>query len=121
MVDAFGAPNSRRLAVSSTTDFCNCCPTSDVWFQQPPEVLIDRFVSLTNELFLRLSEPVLRRTAHLHSQMADSERVLLGADKRCWPPLANAAECTDVPQSHLPSLIYGQSTDTGAELQHVGL
>ena len=51
--------------------------------------------------------------------MADPSRVLLGADKRCWPPPANPAECSDLPSSPLPAAIYGKATDTGAELAHV--
>ncbi|KAL7410116.1 hypothetical protein BDY24DRAFT_372130 [Mrakia frigida] len=63
----------------------------DVWLQQPASVLLSKY----------LSYPA---------------RVLIGADKRCWPPGPNPLECIDIPNSTLPSNIYGDETDTGQEL-----
>lgn len=44
--------------------------------------------------------------------------LLLKSDKRCWPPPPNPDECTYIPNSTLPSHIFGPETDTGAELPH---
>lgn len=53
------------------------------------------------------------------AQMEDPNRVMLGADKRCWPPPLNPAECVDILASPLPAEVYGPGTDSGAELPHV--
>lgn len=55
--------------------------------------------------------------------MEEPYRVLLGADKRCWPPSPDpdVDYCQDLPSSPLPSNVYGSETDTGAELKHVRL
>ncbi|KAL7412095.1 hypothetical protein BDY24DRAFT_416644 [Mrakia frigida] len=80
--------------VSDPSDLIFMIDAFDVWLQQPPSVLVDKYLS---------SFP----------------RVLIGADKRCWPPSPNPRECIDIPNSTLPTKIFGKDTDTGAELPNI--
>lgn len=38
-------------------------------------------------------------------------KIIVGADKRCWPQDASSPACQNVPQSELPNDIYGEKTD----------
>ncbi|KAL7415146.1 hypothetical protein BDY24DRAFT_433966 [Mrakia frigida] len=73
--------------VTSPEDLVFMIDAFDVWMQHPPSTLISKYLT---------SPP----------------RVLIGADKKCWPPIP---ECLNLPSSPLPSQIYGDETDSGAD------
>lgn len=80
----------------------------DIWFQLPPETLIDRYYSI-NE----------RANARIHEQMGKAaeiedikQTIVFGAGKRCAPNQAHTVACYTVPASPVSPDIYGANTDT---------
>ena len=43
--------------------------------------------------------------------LASGKRIVLGADKNCFPNEPDSPVCTDIPESPLPPGIYGEDTD----------
>ena len=96
----------------------------DVWFQLPPQILLERYHTLVEETNTRL---VRRYGMISEDQNGDSlaERVpkyelkvLLGADKLCWPNPHEDPACVAVPFSTLPKDVYGPDTDTDPKAYH---
>ena len=96
----------------------------DVWFQLPPHILLERYHTLVEETNSRL---VSRYGMISEDQNGDSlaERVpkyelkvLLGADKLCWPNPHTDPACVAVPFSTLPKDLYGADTDTDPKAYH---
>lgn len=90
----------------------------DVWFQLPPEVLIERYNSITRRANERLrkqygvSTPKKPMEDGQKEQMPMySQKVIYAADKLCWPNAAEDPACTAVPPSTLPKSTYGTETD----------
>lgn len=90
----------------------------DIWFQLPPEVLIERYQTITTEASERLRR---RYGATNQEKSGDSERkkmiplfeqkILFAADKVCSPNPAADPACAAIPYSTLPKNIYGAETD----------
>lgn len=59
----------------------------DVWSQLPADVLLERF-------------------------LRSGKRILLGVDKQCFPNDPQSPVCNDIPESPLPTDVYGSKTDT---------
>ncbi|PYH32880.1 glycosyltransferase domain-containing protein [Aspergillus neoniger CBS 115656] len=92
--------------------------SQDVFFQLPPEVLIQRFQNLlreNNEKLLRKYGTVTvdrpYRTGSQETIQKYSQRVLFAASKECFPGLTLDAGCVTVPESSLPPDAYGWKTD----------
>lgn len=90
----------------------------DVWFQLPPEVLIERY----NSMIRRANERLRKQYGTLTSKAPTgdgrkervsmySQRVIYAADKLCWPNAAEDPACAAVPFSTLPKTTYGADTD----------
>ncbi|KAL7417381.1 hypothetical protein BDY24DRAFT_374703 [Mrakia frigida] len=60
----------------------------DIWIQQPPSVLVSKYLALAEN------------------------RILIGADKACWP-WVDECDMSVLPQSTLPAFVYGPGTDEG--------
>lgn len=90
----------------------------DVWFQLPPEVLIERYHMVTREANERLRR---RYGTVIHEKSSGNDetelvqkytqKVLFAADKICWPNRPEDPACTALPYSTLPKNIYGTETD----------
>ena len=89
----------------------------DVWFQLPPQVLVERYRELLEDTNQRLKA---RYGMISEDQDGDNlvervpkyvQKVLFGADKICWPNPKNDPACTAVPYSTLPKDVYGPETD----------
>jgi len=90
----------------------------DVWFQLPPEVLIERYNSITRRANQRLRKQYGVSTSKKpmeygrKEQMSMfSQRVIYAADKLCWPNAVEDPACRAVPSSTLPKSTYGTETD----------
>ncbi|PWY92099.1 hypothetical protein BO70DRAFT_357243 [Aspergillus heteromorphus CBS 117.55] len=110
------------LAYSSQikdTDLVLVLDPQDIFFQLPPEVLIQRYQNLLRENNAKLLEKygtvtVDRpyRTEAQETIQKYSQRVMFAASKECFPGLEMDAGCVTVPQSSLPPDAYGWKTDT---------
>ncbi|KAI9785671.1 MAG: hypothetical protein M1835_003255 [Candelina submexicana] len=93
----------------------------DVWFQLPPETMIERYYGLLNKANARLKKEyhVLAREAPVHNHSTQaftfSQTVVYGADKACWPNPPEDPACADIPASTLPRKIYGLRTDKDSD------
>lgn len=90
----------------------------DVWFQLPPEVLIERYNSITRRANQRLRKQYGVSTSKEPAEDGQkeqmsmySQRVIYAADKLCWPNAEEDPACTAVPFSTLPKNTYGTDTD----------
>ena len=89
----------------------------DVWFQLPPQILVERYHALVEDANQRLKD---RYGMISEDQNGDSlleqvskysQKVVFGADKICWPNPAEDPACVAVPYSTLPKDVYGPQTD----------
>ena len=90
----------------------------DVWFQLPPQILIERYYTLISEANERLRRRYgmivhekSRGSGETEMIQKYSQKVLFAADKICWPNSAQDPACAAVPYSTLPKNIYGPETD----------
>ncbi|EAW09896.1 glycosyltransferase domain-containing protein [Aspergillus clavatus NRRL 1] len=100
-------------------DFVLIADGYNVFFQLPPEVLIQRFQTILRENNAKLRKKYgLATVEHpFRKGLAEtlqkySQRVLFGAGKECFPNLTADAGCVTVPPSSLPPDAYGWKTDT---------
>lgn len=80
----------------------------DIWFQLRPQTLIDRYFAINRRADERTNER-LKEAASRHNIR---QEIVFGCQKRCWPWSENDPPCYAVPQSDLPSDVYGPQTDT---------
>ena len=85
---------------------------SDVWFQLPPDLLIQRFYNMLREKNKKLRWRYgKQRRADGESVQVYSERIIFGADKVCHTNVTYDPACAAVPYSTLMPDIYGPNTD----------
>ncbi|KAH6691336.1 hypothetical protein F5X68DRAFT_259416 [Plectosphaerella plurivora] len=84
----------------------------DVMAQLPADVLVERYFAEAEAADRRLAD---RSGLSVEEARARGLRQTLfwGADKMCWPPLHDEAQCAEVPRSHLPRNIFGPKTGNG--------
>lgn len=99
-------------------DFVLIADGYDVYFQLPPEVLIQRFQNTLRENNAKLKKKYgLAKEYHPYRKGLEepvqkySQRVLFSAGKECFPNITADAGCVTVPQSSLPPDAYGWKTD----------
>ena len=94
----------------------------DVWFQLPPEVLIERYHAINKEANQRLrgrygtiltEEPGEKDKTEMVQRY--TQKIVFAADKICWPNRAEDPACVAVPYSTLPKNVYGPQTDKDPE------
>lgn len=81
----------------------------DAWIQLRPQTAVDRFFKINSRANIRLDTAFGNKSAE---HMGVRQDIIFGAQKRCWPWSAGDPPCYAVPQSSLPSDVYGQETDT---------
>lgn len=80
----------------------------DVWFQLPPNILLERYYAV-NQVADRRSRQAYGTAATTYNF---TQRSIISCQKRCWPWTLEDPPCADVPQSTLPDDVYGNNTDT---------
>jgi hypothetical protein len=99
-------------------DFVLVVDALDVFFQLPPQILVERFQGI-----LRTNNRKLQKKygfaavqnapgAPAKRMQKYSQRVLFGASKICYNGLESDPGCVSVPESSLPPDVYGWKTDT---------
>ena len=86
----------------------------DVWFQLPPQILIDRYHTLSEQVDRRLKNRYGVKTDSNgtdHPAQKYKQSVVFGADKICWPNPKEDPACAAIPYSTLPKDAYGPQTD----------
>ncbi|KAI9836327.1 MAG: hypothetical protein M1838_005080, partial [Thelocarpon superellum] len=81
----------------------------DVWFQLPPELLIQRYHHLVRANTAKLREQYGQGWRGSSTGYVNS--VIFGADKLCWPNPAQDAACMAIPKSSLSKIAWGPETD----------
>lgn len=81
----------------------------DIQIQLPQATLVQRYYSSQQAAQDRLKESMGRRTASRHNMR---EKILFGAGKRCAPNQPHTIACYPLPESPLPTDLYGANTDT---------
>ncbi len=82
----------------------------DVWFQLRPDVLVKRFDQINQQANRRIQSE-LGRAAMQHNIC---QEIVFGCQKRCWPWTFDDPPCYAVPNSSLPTNVYGNRTDTAS-------
>lgn len=80
----------------------------DAWIQLRPQTLVDRFFDINLRANERISAAFEGEDI---KRMGVQQDIIFGAQKRCWPWSVDDPPCYAVPQSNLPSNIYGIKTD----------
>lgn len=90
----------------------------DVWFQLPPEVLIERYHREINEANERLRgrygmvfEDTAGKSDDNRMAQMYTQKIIFAADKACSPNPAKDPACAAIPYSTLPKDTYGPMTD----------
>lgn len=92
----------------SDNDLVMMMDAFDIWFQLPPETLIERYHSINERANRRISKH-MGKAAELEGI---KQTVIFGAGKRCAPNQLHTLACYTVPMSPVPDDIYGANTDT---------
>ncbi|RVX65751.1 hypothetical protein B0A52_10386 [Exophiala mesophila] len=82
----------------------------DVWFQLRPETLIERYHKINERANRRIRQRMGAAPTHVNG-IEISQRIILSSQKKCWPSEREDPECYAVPESTLPTHVYGQETD----------
>ncbi|KAJ5290268.1 uncharacterized protein N7443_010521 [Penicillium atrosanguineum] len=95
-------------------DFVLVVDALDVFFQLPPQILVERFQNIlrTNNKKLQKKYGFAAVQNTLGGSSGDgAKRVLFGASKVCYTGLESDPGCVSVPESSLPPDVYGWKTD----------
>ncbi|KAI6785285.1 uncharacterized protein J7T54_006927 [Emericellopsis cladophorae] len=89
----------------------------DVWFQLPPEVLLQRFHEINARANARLREQWSQE-----DPMPMEQTIVFSAQKRCWPGIRDGYDlhCDELPESPFPADLYGDATDIIIETNNPG-
>lgn len=95
----------------------------DIWFQLPPQIMIERYYKLiadANERLRRRYGMVTQTRSNKGVKSSGrvvkyTQKVIFGADKVCWPNPKDDPACAAVPHSTLPKDVYGPETDEDPE------
>ena len=81
----------------------------DVWFQLPPDVLLQRYHEQLRQANARLRQ----QWPGPAESMAMEQTIIFSAQKRCWPLASEGfhLHCDELPESVLPADVYGPDTD----------
>lgn len=88
----------------------------DIWFQLPPEVLLQRYHRTIQAANARLAE---QWDSHGNSSvpMPMEQTILISPQKRCWPGPSSHSDlsCDALPESPVREDLYGPDTDEDPE------
>jgi hypothetical protein len=97
------------LAPDQDDDLVMMADGYDVWFQLRPQTLLDRYFDINRRANIRIENEL---TKHVVKKNKIQQKIVFSAQKKCWPWAADEAPCYAVPNSTLPSHIFGADTDT---------
>ncbi|GAB7354567.1 hypothetical protein MBLNU459_g5019t2 [Dothideomycetes sp. NU459] len=80
----------------------------DTWFQLRPQTLLDRYFDINRRADERIRETIGEEVAQKHDI---SQKIVFSGQKQCWPWKETDPACYAVPDSTLPTDIYGPETD----------
>lgn len=80
----------------------------DIWFQLPPQILVERYYSINERANKRISKR-MGRAAEIENI---KQTIIFGAGKRCAPNQRHTIACYPLPVSPVHDDIYGANTDT---------
>ncbi|ETN43809.1 uncharacterized protein HMPREF1541_11133 [Cyphellophora europaea CBS 101466] len=100
----------RQLGPLSDNELVLVVDGYDTWFQLRPSVLIDRYHAMNDRANARIASR-LGSEAMRSVDKPIRQTIVFAAQKRCWPATHDDPECYAVPESDLPSNVYGSSTD----------
>lgn len=103
----------KTLPPGSDDDLVVLVDGYDIWFQLKPDVLVKRYLSITQHHDQRLADQFGSKAAR--DAAGVRQKVLFSAQKRCWPKEATHPACYAVPPSTLPPDVYGVGTDTNVD------
>jgi hypothetical protein len=100
----------RQLGPKSDSELVLIVDGYDTWFQLRPSVLIDRYHAINDRANARIAS---RMGSEAIRSLDDpiGQSVVFAAQKRCWPATQDDPECYAVPESDLPTDVYGPLTD----------
>ncbi|UNI15460.1 hypothetical protein JDV02_001993 [Purpureocillium takamizusanense] len=84
----------------------------DVIAQLPVEIMIERYFQLVSDADARLADRFGISVEEAHSRGL-RQTLVWGADKMCWPPLYEEAQCSAIPASNLAHNALGPKTGNG--------
>ena len=85
----------------------------DVWFQLPPQVLIDRFHAVNQRGVDRSHMLYSKNSTAENTTECTTQGIVFASQKKCWPGEEDAhVSCLSVPESSLlPKDVYGPDSD----------
>ncbi|KAF2210518.1 hypothetical protein CERZMDRAFT_45579 [Cercospora zeae-maydis SCOH1-5] len=98
----------RHLPPDMDSDLVFMMDAYDIWFQLPPEVLVDRYHMINRKANKRLRD----RLGNAYYAENIRQTIVFGAGKRCAPNQMHTIACYPIPDSPLPDDLYGANTDT---------
>lgn len=81
----------------------------DIWFQLRPQVVLDRYFAINARANKRILDDL---GAEVVQRYTIKQEIVFSSQKRCWPWTENDPPCYAVPESSLPSDVFGPLTDT---------
>lgn len=100
----------RQLGPLSENELILIVDGYDTWFQLRPSVLIDRYHAINDRANARIASR-MGPDAMRSLNKPIKQTVVFAAQKRCWPATQDDPECYAVPESDLPTDVYGPLTD----------
>ncbi|KAF4126016.1 hypothetical protein GMORB2_1262 [Geosmithia morbida] len=103
IVDAYGGFNyqNSRAGIQSHLE-------GDAWFQLPFEILVQRYQAVVEQANRDLAASM----GDAFEAEGINQKIVFAASKQCTPNNAESASCYPVPDSPLPSALYGKFTDS---------
>jgi hypothetical protein len=101
----------RNISTTRDEDLVVIADGLNTWFQLRPQTLLDRYFELNRNADERIRKE-LGVTADV---LSIRQKIIFGAQRDCSPWNAEDPACAAVPESTLPSDIYGPQTDAKTE------
>lgn len=84
----------------------------DIWLQLRPQTLLDRYFDINRRADERIRSELGPKVTEKHEIR---QEIVFGCQKRCWPWTFDDPPCYAVPNSTLPTDIFGSRTDTPSD------
>ncbi|SCV54131.1 uncharacterized protein FFB14_13488 [Fusarium fujikuroi] len=105
-------PDENRL---EENDIVVLTDSYDVWFQLPPEILLQRYHEANRQANQRLASQWNGR-----GMPPMEQTIIISAQKKCFPPPSSGSvlRCDQLPESPARQDLYGPNTDKDPEVFH---
>ncbi|KAH7162075.1 hypothetical protein B0J13DRAFT_632887 [Dactylonectria estremocensis] len=114
-LDRVTLPDTNKGDILTDDDLVLIVDAYDVWFQLPPNMLLQRYHESNRKANARLA-----KQWGTSDEMPMKQTVIVSAQKRCFPTLKEGSNlhCDAVPESDLMPDVYGPQTDANANHYH---